>query len=155
MRLYYSLLIIHFLLFITLSCGNNSQDSEIESVMDKRKKAYETKDLELYMSLISPEHSWKKKDKPVVSAGDIEKNFVNTSKMFDTVKISDAERSIYIKGKEAEVVQLITVEATINDSKSKFKILEKLRLKQFDDKWLIIKESDTDFFEGYVYGGIR
>ena len=154
MRLYYSLLIIPFLFFITLSCGNNSQDSEIESVMEKRKKAYETRDVELYMSLISPEYSWKKNDKQV-NAGDIEKDFINTSKMFETVKISDAERSIYIKGKEAEVVQLITVEATINDSKSKFKILEKLRLKRFDDKWLIIKESDTDFFEGYVYGGIR
>ena len=136
---------------ILFSCGS-SENKEIEELLSQREKALETKDVELYMTLITPEYS-EQKGENVVGLEDIKKNFLTNVSLFDTLEINHSDRSVYRNGNEADVFQIILVEASINDSKSVFKLSERIGFKKIGDKWLIVKESGADYFDGYVFGG--
>jgi len=45
------------------------------------------------------------------------------------------------------------VRASIEDSKSKFRVIDKIQLEMIDGKWMIVKESDADLFSGFAFGG--
>lgn len=143
------------LLFILLvaSCGGQG-DKEIDQVLDTRTRAFETKDLALYMTLVSPDYKQEKKGK-TVGPEEIEKNFRINVDLFDKLSVRNADRTISSDGKKAEVVQKTYVDAAIDDSKSKFRIIEKISLAKVNGKWLIVEESDADFFTGYVFGGSK
>ena len=138
-------------LVVLVACGSG-ENKEIGALLSQRENAFETKDAELYMTLIEPGYSEQKDDK-TIGLEEIRKNFLTNVSLFDNLKITHSNRSIYMKGNEADVFQITLVEADINDSKSAFKLSEKLRVKKFGDKWLIVKESGADYFEGYVFGG--
>ena len=140
-------------LIFVLACGN-PQNSEIEEALNLREKALETNDLDLYMTLISPDYKEERAGK-MLGPGDIKKNFTDTYPIFHTLEISSTDRSIYLKGNQAEVFQINRAEATINDEKSVFKVQEKIVLEKIGDKWLIVKESDADYFTGYAFGNIE
>lgn len=143
------------LLFIVLiaSCGGQG-DKEIDQVLDTRTKAFETKDLALYMTLISPDYKQEKKGK-TVGLEEVEKNFRINVELFDKLAVRNADRTISSDGKKAHVVQKTYVDASIEGSKSKFRIIEKISLAKVNGKWLIVEESDADFFTGYVFGGSK
>ena len=143
------------LLFILLaaSCGGQG-DKEIDQVLDTRTKAFETKDLPLYMTLISPDYKQEKKGK-TIDLEEVEKNFRINVDLFDKLSVRNADRTINSDGKKAQVVQKTYVDASIDESKSKFRIIEKLSLARVNGKWLIVEESDADFFTGYVFGGSK
>ena len=143
------------LLFILLaaSCGGQG-DKEIDQVLDARTKAFETKDLALYMTLISPDYKQEKKGK-TIGLEEVEKNFRINVDLFDKLSVKNADRTINSDGKKAHVVQKTYVDASIDDSKSKFRIIEKISLAKVNGKWLIVEESDADFFTGYVFGGSK
>jgi len=136
-----------------LACGN-SQNKEIEELLLVRQKALEAKDVELYLTLISPDYS-EERDGNSLTLEDIKKNFLTNVSLFDDLQISYTDRSIYLKGNKAEVFQITKVRASINDSKSVFKLSEKIGIEKIGDKWLIVKESDADYFDGYVFGGTQ
>jgi outer membrane lipoprotein-sorting protein len=143
------------LLFILLavSCGGQG-DKEIDQVLDTRTKAFETKDLALYMTLISPDYRQEKKGK-IIGLEEVEKNFRINVELFDKLAVRNADRTISSDGKKANVVQKTYVDASIEGSKSKFRIIEKISLAKINGKWLIVEESDADFFTGYVFGGSK
>ncbi len=143
------------LLFILLaaSCGGQG-DKEIDQVLDTRTKAFETKDLALYMTLISPDYKQEKKGK-TIGLQEVEKNFRINVELFDKLAVRNADRTISSDGKKAHVVQKTYVDASIEGSKSKFRIIEKISLAKVNGKWLIVEESDADFFTGYVFGGSK
>jgi len=143
------------LLFILLaaSCGGQG-DKEIDQVLDTRTKAFETKDLALYMTLISPDYKQEKKGK-TIGLEEVEKNFRINVELFDKLAVRNADRTISSDGKKAHVVQKTYVDASIEGSKSKFRIIEKISLAKVNGKWLIVEESDADFFTGYVFGGSK
>lgn len=140
------------LLFL-LACGN-SQNKEIEEVLTVREEALETKNSDLYLTLISPDYS-EEREGSTLTLEDVKKNFLTNVSLFDDLEIAHTDRSIYLKGNEAEVFQITKVTASINDSKSVFKLSEKIGLEKIGDKWLIVKESDADYFDGYVFGGTQ
>lgn len=139
------------LILFAVSCGN-PENSEIEKVLSDREHALETKNVDLYMSLISPSYSLKK-DNKVIGVEEVRKNFLSNVTLFDNLEISHTDRSIYDKGQKTEVVQMVVVVATVNESKSRFRINERIELAKIDGKWLIVKESDADFLERFVFGG--
>jgi len=143
------------LLFILLaaSCGGQG-DKEIDQVLDTRTKAFETKDLALYMTLISPDYKQEKKGR-TIGLEEVEKNFRINVELFDKLAVRNADRTISSDGKKAHVVQKTYVDASIEGSKSKFRIIEKISLAKINGKWLIVEESDADFFTGYVFGGSK
>jgi hypothetical protein len=138
-------------LVILLACGN-SQNKEIDELLLKREKALEAKDVESYLTLISPDYS-EERDGHTLTLEDIKKSFLTNVSLFDGLQISHTDRSIYMKDNKADVFQITEVRASINDSKSVFKMSEKIAIEKIGDKWLIVKESDADFFDGYVFGG--
>ena len=138
-------------LLILLACGN-SENRQIEVLLNEREKAFHTKDVDLYQTLISPDYI-EERDGSVLRLEEIKKNFLTNVSLFDTVDVSHSKRSIYLKGNKAEVFQITTVQASINESKSEFKLSEKIGVEKIGGKWLIVKESDADYFDGYVYGG--
>lgn len=140
-------------LLVLLAC-TNSQNTEIDELLVKRQEALETKDVELYLTLISPDYS-EERDGNTLTLEDIKKGFLTNVSLFDALQISHADRSIYLKGNTAEVFQITKVTASINDTKSVFKLSEKIGVQKTGDKWLIVKESDADYFDGYVFGGSK
>lgn len=148
------LIVFLSILFITAaaaSCGGGG-DREIDRVLDTRTKAFETKDAALYMTLVSPDYNQEKKGK-AVGPEEVEKNFRINVDLFDKLSVRNADRTITSDGRKAHVVQKTYVDASIDGSKSKFRIVERISLAKIDGKWLIVEESDADFFTGYVFGG--
>jgi len=148
------LLSYFFILFVVLlasSCPNQG-NADIDKLLSDREQALETKNVDLYMSLISPDYNQEKNNK-AIGVEEIRKNFLSNVTLFDNLDISHVNRSIYDKGQKAEVVQMTVVNTAVNESKSIFKINERIELAKIDGKWLIVKESDADFLERFVFGG--
>jgi ketosteroid isomerase-like protein len=143
-----------FLLVLTsiiVSCGNSQKD-EVREVLDKREQALETKNVDLYMSLVSPDYKQKKDDK-TVGYDEVKKTFLDTTGIFDSIDISEQETNIHVKANTADVIRVSLVRASIEDSKSKFRVIDKIQLEMIDGKWMIVKESDADLFSGFAFGG--
>ncbi len=139
------------LICLIVSCGN-SEDKAVEEVLSARTKAFETKNADLYMTLIAPDYRQEKKGK-VIGVEEIKKNFLTNVSLFDTIALTNSDRTVYRDGDRAEVVQRTLVNAEVNQSKSRFKLNERMVLEKKNGKWLIVKESDADFLEGFVFGG--
>lgn len=147
-----SLFLITSLILIA-SCGSGgSGNEEIEDFLSVRERAFETKNVDLYMTLIAPDYSVDKNNK-VTGLEEVKKNFLSNVTLFDDLKISHANRSIYERGGNIEIVQLIVIDASVNETKSRFKVNERLQLSNIDGKWFIVEESDADFLERFVFGG--
>lgn len=142
--------VLLLLIVLIVSCGNG-ENRDIEKVLDTRAKAFETKDVELYMSLISPDYRQEKKGK-VIGPEEVRKNFNINVKLFDSVSLSTSGRTIYRDGDTAEVFQKTVVNARDAEGKKKLRLNEKMVLARENGKWLIVKESDEDFFYGFVFG---
>lgn len=137
------------LTLFAVSCGSDEQRA-IDEVLSVRQKAYETKDADLYMTLIAPDYKQEKKGKTIGPA-EVKKNFEVNVKLFDTVRLTSTDRTIYTEGDKAEVFQKTLVDATDDEGRSRMRIKEKLTLARENGKWVIVKESDEDFFYGYVF----
>jgi len=150
-RLAFSFFLTFIALFLIASCGS-SDKREIEELLSARKKAFETKNVELYLSCISPNYK-QQKDGRSIGIEEIKKNFLSNVSIFDQVTMSYSDMSIYQKGEKADVVQKTTVEVRIENDKSRFQVNERLGLEKMEGKWKIVKESDADFLTGFVFGG--
>lgn len=151
MRLLSFLCIIFLLFLASCGCGGSNND-EIDDFLSIRERAYETKDVDLYMTLISPDYNVEKENR-VVGLEEVKKGFLANITLFDDLKITHANRSIYERDDTTEVVQLTVVDASVNETKSRFKVNEKIRLSKIDGNWYIVEESDADFLERFVFGG--
>jgi len=142
---------IFVLISLIVSCGN-SDKKEIEELLSRRQKAFETKDFDLYLTCISQDYK-EEKEGNVIGIEEIKKNFLSNVSIFDQIKISYSDRTIYQNGEKAELVQKTAVEVKIENDNSRFQINEKIGLEKINGKWEIVKESDGDFLKGFVFGG--
>ena len=140
------------LIFLLINSCGNSDKKEIEELLSRRQRAFETKNLELYLSCVAPDYNQKKGDE-VIDIEHIKKNFLSNVSIFDQIRITQSDRTIYPNGDKAEVVQKIAVEVQIEKNQSRFQVKEKIGFEKIKGKWLIVKESDADFLEGFVFGG--
>jgi hypothetical protein len=139
------------LLFVASSCGK-SDEEEIEELLSKRQRAFETKNVELYLSCISPEYK-QKRDDTVTGVEEIKKGFITNVSVFDRIKLSPFDRNIYQDGDKAEVFQKVKVNLRIEKEENQFVLREKLGLEKVNGKWFVVKESGFDFLKGFVFGG--
>ncbi|HSE83694.1 MAG TPA: nuclear transport factor 2 family protein [Thermodesulfobacteriota bacterium] len=142
---------VFILLLVVSSCGK-SDEEEIEELLSKRQKAFETKNVELYLSCISPEYK-QKKDETVIGVEEIKKGFITNVSVFDRIELSPFDRNIYQDGDKAEVFQKVKVNLKIEKEENQFVLREKLGLEKVNGKWFVVKESDADFLKGFVFGG--
>lgn len=147
-----SLLLICLIVLVD-SCGNSDR-KEIESVLSQRQRALETKNLELYLECISPGYRVDKNGE-VIDIDKLKKQFETNVSLFDDIQISSKDQSIYIDGDRANVAQRTDVKLRIDKDKGAFRLSENLVFEKIDGKWRIIKESDADFLDGFVFGGKR
>lgn len=143
------LLISFSILFV--SCGNSDR-RQIEDLLSNRQKAFETKNVELYLTCVSPEYSDSNSGKQI-GIEDIKKRFLSNVSIFDSIKIRSKDVSVYINNDKAIVVQKAEVKLKIENDESLYKVNEKLSFGRVNGKWKIVKESDADFLEGFVFGG--
>jgi hypothetical protein len=149
-------LFLFLLFFITLfvtSCGDSDR-KKIEEVLSNRKNAFETKNIDLYMSCISPSYK-QETDGKVIGVEEIKRNFLSNVTLFDQIKLSYFDRSIYSGGNRASVTQKARVDVSIENDKSKFQLGENIKLEKINGKWKIVKESEADFLRGFVFGGVK
>ncbi len=147
----FSFLSSFVLIFLIVSCGN-SDKKEIDELLSRRQRAFETKDIDLYLKCISQDYK-EEKEGNAVGIEEIKRNFLSNVSIFDQIKISYSDRTIYQLGEKAELVQKTAVEVKIENDHSRFQINEKIRLEKINGKWEIVKESDGDFLKGFVFGG--
>lgn len=141
-----------FILLLAVSSCGKSDEEEIEELLSKRQRAFETKNVELYLSCISLAYK-QKKDDAVIGIGGIKKGFLTNVSVFDQIRLSPFDRSIYQDGKKAEVFQKVKVNLRIEGEENQFVLREKLGLEKVNGKWVVVKESDADFLKGFVFGG--
>jgi hypothetical protein len=141
------------LIILLASCGDSDRKG-IESILSQRQSALETKNLELYLECISPGYRVEKNGE-VVDIDALKKQFETNVSLFDDIQISSKDQSIYIEGNTANVAQRTDVKLRIDKDKGAFRLSENLVFEKIDGEWRIIKESDADFLDGFVFGGKR
>ena len=144
------LLIPLFLLLIITGCGNENK-KEINNILDTRQKAFNTKDADLYKSLISDNYS-DTEDGKTINKEDIIKKFKMNTSPFDSIDMQHSERVVEIKGKSATAVQKTTAKLRINDETANYELREIIGFTHEKNAWRISKESKFDLFRGFVFG---
>lgn len=145
--------LIFSFLFVFPSCKGSVQ-SGLEQTLDKREQAFESKDLNLYMSLIDPEYGANSgADGETLES--LRKSFTGISHFFDKLTINTRDRAVYIEGDRARVIQDVLVLVRMEQEKieTSFVMKETISLRRKGDDWLITKEAEDDYAEGFVFGG--
>ncbi len=125
------------ILVLLASCGK-SDKKEIEEVFQNRKKAFETKNLELYLSCISPNYRDKKKGE-IVDIEKLKEDFIESVSTFDQIRLFYSDRTIYPKEDRAEVIQKIVLEVSLNGEQVRLPSKERITLEKIGDRWKIVK----------------
>ncbi|HLE24521.1 MAG TPA: hypothetical protein VI935_02590, partial [Thermodesulfobacteriota bacterium] len=102
------LLLLVIIPFLITHCGDSDRN-KIEDLLSKRQKAFETKNVNLYMSCISPTYR-QEKDGKVIGIEEIKKNFLSNVTLFDQIKVSHYDRNIYNTDKRVNVSQKTKVD---------------------------------------------
>src|SRR3972149_5457076 len=136
------LLLLVFIPFLINHCVDSDRN-KIEDLLSKRQKAFETKNVNLYMSCISPNYR-QEKDGRVVGIEEIKKNFLSNVTLFDQIKVSHYDRNIYNTDKRVNVSQKIKVDVRLEEDNSRFQLSENIMFEKINGEWKIVKESDAD-----------
>ena len=147
------LLLLVFIPFLITHCVDSDRD-KIEDLLSKRQKAIETKNVNLYMSCISPTYR-QEKDGKVVGIEQIKKNFLSNVTLFDQIRVSYYDRNIYNADKRVNVSQKTKVDVRLEEDNSRFQLSENIIFEKINGEWKIVKESDADFLRGFVFGGMN
>ena len=145
-----AILLLFGILILAVSCGDKV-DKEIAKVMKQRKTAYNSKNLELYTSILS-ENYLNKTDERNETKKVAVKNFKINTTPFDIIKMRHKDRTIYKDADSAKVVQKTYVLLSIDNKKNNFEQTEIIFLAKEGNNWKIVKESNIDLFRGYVFG---
>ena len=144
------LLLLVFIPFLFTHCGKSDRD-KIEDLLSKRQKAFETKNVNLYMSCISPTYR-QEKDGKVIGIEEIKRNFLSNVTLFDQIRVSHYDRNIYNTDKRVNVSQKTKVDVKLEEDNSRFQLSENIMFEKINGEWKIVKESDADFLRGFVFG---
>lgn len=147
----YHILFVFVLANLLFGC-TNADNKEINKVLSDRQKAFEIKDVKLYLSTISPDYNQKVEDK-VVDFNLLKKRFESNTKVFDSISITRKDINIYKKSDSlAEVYQKSQYDLKIETQATAYRTVEKLVLEKKNGSWKITKEADLDLFTGFVFG---
>jgi len=138
------------LLLLITGCGDENK-KEINQVLDKREKAFTSKDVELYKSLVADNYNNTEEGK-TVKKEDIIKRFKMNTSPFDSIDMKHSERVVEIKGDHATTVQKTSAKLKINDESATYELREIIGFTLENKVWKISKESKFDLFRGFVFG---
>ena len=116
------------------ACGPSQVEKEaVLRVLQMREQAMNTRNINLYLMIISPAYSDKGKDRAQLQDG-LEAGF----KIYDSVRYQAGEQKLQIKGKQAEVTGTYRMKVVIRGKEMVLDGKEHLVLAKEPDGWKII-----------------
>jgi len=116
------------------ACGPSQVEKEaVLRVLQMREQAMNTRNIKLYLMIISPAYSDKGKDRAQLQDG-LEAGF----KIYDSVRYQAGEQKLQIKGKQAEVTGTYRMKVVIRGKEMVLDGKEHLVLAKEPDGWKII-----------------
>lgn len=126
-------LVTSLLLLVLLGCSDTADRKALESVAVKRQQALTTKDLGLYISLISPAYQDKGKDFTAKR-----QELAATLKAFDRIDYRSYDRRIEIRGETATIAGSYGLKVTTQGKSLELTGKEELHLQKGPDGWKIV-----------------
>ena len=122
-----------FVIFFLLACAV-SEENKIRETLNQREEALRKKDLSLYLSCISKAYQDKDED-----FEGLKKRIEGYFKTFDRIEYTSSDRSFFIEGETAKVVQQFHLEVERGGKKNRYSEKEAIFLKKEEGSWKIIK----------------
>ena len=116
------------------ACGRSDAKS-IESVLERREDAIEARDLDLYLTCVSPAYNHAGQD-----IESLQKRIRTTFQIFNSIEIEATDLNITIEGDEARVSQMIHLIASAGSAESQRRerrYEESLSLRKEAGEWKI------------------
>jgi len=137
MKKRYIILLCFVISTLCISCGSQNAEDKINQLMDKRENAFNTKQLQSYLTLFSSKYKDKKGDIDALRKR-VKKNF----EALKSIQFVHINRDIFVEGDKAKIVQNFTLTCTmdINGKEEKYstKGKEKFDLEKSGSNWLIV-----------------
>lgn len=142
----YKLLAYLVAIIFLASCGS-SDEEEINLLLDKRVRAFQLKDSEMYSECIHENYRVTSGEK-VVGKHELVSRFKDHVSTIDTVSFGESERYIYINGTDARVMMLSSIDVKVDSYSMTYKAKEVISLSKVLGKWRITKESMLNLLSG-------
>jgi hypothetical protein len=131
-RTYLPLLLL-FLGAILLASCSRSEQAQVEKVLENRRLGLETKDIELYMSSISPRYGGEAK-----GASLLRQKALEMMAGFDSIQMSVSSRQVSITDQSAEALQTYEVKVRKGEQVRELRGKEKIGLRKEEGDWKIV-----------------
>ena len=122
-----------FLWGILLPSCSVSERDQVEKVLEARRLGLEKKDIELYMSSISPRYGGQ-----AGGASVLRKKASDMMEGFDSIRMQISSRQIAVLGEGAEAIQEYEVQVRKGDQVRELKGKERIGLRKEEGGWKII-----------------
>jgi len=131
-RAYLALLLL-LLSAILLASDSLSHQAEVEKVMEARRLGLEKKDIELYMSSISPRYGGE------AGGGSLlRKKALDMMEGFDSMRMHISSRQVAITGRSAEALQTYEVQVRRGEQVRELRGKERIGLRKEEMGWKIV-----------------
>lgn len=120
-------------MFSLLAC-QASEEERIHQVLNRREEALQKKDLSLYLSCISKAYQDRDED-----FSRLQDRMEGYFKSFDQIEYASWDRSVYIEGQTARVIQQFHLEVKKGAKKNRYSGKEALFFNKEGREWRIVK----------------
>jgi len=126
-------LLLLFLGAILLASCSRSEQAQVEKVLESRRLGLETKDIELYMSSISPRYGGQAK-----GASLLREKALEMMAGFDSIQMRVSSRQVSITDQSAEALQTFEVKVRKGEQVRELRGKEKIGLRKEEGGWKIV-----------------
>jgi hypothetical protein len=128
-----NLLFLLLTIFFLLAC-QISEEERIHQTLNRREEALQKRDLSLYLSCLSKAYQEKDED-----FDRLQSRIGGYFKTFDRIEFNHWDRTIYIEGETARVIQQFHLEVERGGKKNRYSGKEALVLKREGRNWKITR----------------
>ena len=126
-------MLLLFLGAILLASCSRSEQAQVEKVLESRRLGLETKDIELYMSSISPRYGGQAK-----GASLLREKALEMMAGFDSIQMRVSSRQVSITDQSAEALQTFEVKVRKGEQVRELRGKEKIGLRKEEGGWKIV-----------------
>ena len=131
---------------VLISCESSDED-RINLLLDKRIRAFESKNPEMYSECIHEQYRMVSGEE-IIDKQKLVSKFGDQVSIIDMISFSESDRYIYINGKDARVMMLSSIDVKTNNHSVRYKAKEVINLSKSLGQWKITKESMLNLLSG-------
>ena len=131
---------------VLISCESSDED-RINLLLDKRIRAFELKNPEMYSECIHEQYRMVSGEE-IIDKQKLVSKFSDQVSIIDMISFSESDRYIYINGKDARVMMLSSIDVKTNNHSVRYKAKEVINLSKSLGRWKITKESMLNLLSG-------